>query len=109
MPLISGPELDKFAKELRQQLTNVRRYLYEELTKSYPYGAVKLSPTEQLERFRAMTRDDWIRMTEQLEHQYQGMPNQHALVERDINRFVERMRKLEARMSQGEEVEADAV
>ena len=96
MAIINGPELDEMHDLLMQSVAELRRFIYEQISKDYPYGTVRLSTAEQLHRFRSMTEDDWIMLRQNLERQYQGMPDQHKRVQHDLDMYVGKMRRLEA-------------
>jgi SMC interacting uncharacterized protein involved in chromosome segregation len=102
MSALSGPALEEMKDELVEWMAETRLWLIEQLTEIYPYGAVKLSPFEQVIRWREMQGNPpaWEAMIRNFEEKYKGMPNKRARVQKDIDKFVSRMQLLEANIAQ---------
>jgi len=95
MPIIAGPELDKIKKELIEWYLTTREWLINTLEEGgYPYGAHELSPAEQLQKFMAMTPEEWRYMTTKLAERYRGRPDQRELVEADLRDYTTRMTRM---------------
>ncbi len=61
----------------------------------YPYGSVKLSPTEQYSRYKSMTQADWQQLTEALYTRFRGLPDASAKVASEITKFRGQMQNLD--------------
>jgi len=99
MAIVSGPELDKIAKEAKEWYLEMREYLIKALEgDDYPFGSVRLSLTEQVAKYDSMTPMDWSTMIENLYKRYKGRQGALKLVGDDIARYRGRMERLKARM-----------
>ena len=94
MPLITGPTLDELAKELTTWYIETREFLIQALEEGYPYGSVPLTPREQVERFMAMSPEDWQDMTAQLIDRHRGKPDAEALARKDLEEFTNKMNRM---------------
>ena len=65
----------------------------------HPYGAVRLSPAEQVAKYLTMTEEDWSILFALLERRFQGLPNSRALIEDAATRYVKRMETLRSKVS----------
>ena len=101
MPLVTGPSLDQVVKEAREWYAAKRTWLIEQLSESYPYGAVPLTPMDQLARYSEMQLDpaSWRALVMMLEDRYRGLPDARQKVERDLQAYVRRMEALKAKVS----------
>ena len=103
MSALSGPKLEQIKKLAAEWYVTRRQALIEALEEDYPYGTVKLSPTEQYMRFQQMQPQDWMDMLYQLQDRYRGQPNSYLLVNKDLQAYVNQMLALSSQIpSQGE-------
>ena len=94
MPVLTGPELDSLAKELRQWYVETRDWLVSMLETPYPYGSTPLTKDEQLEQFLSLTPEDWQGLIAKLEERYRGLKDMRERVQADLNSYVLSMDKL---------------
>jgi len=94
MAIITGPKLDEMAEQLVAWYLKTRDELVDAMEQGYPYGAVPLSPQEQVERFLSMTSEDWQVMATRLAERYRGHPNAQERAQDDIRSYITRMSKL---------------
>ena len=91
MPVLSGPKLEEIKRLASEWYVTRRQALIEALEEDYPYGTVKLSPTEQYMRFQQMQPQDWMQMLYELQDRYRGQPNSYLLVNKDLQAYVNQM------------------
>ena|SRR3990167_205932 len=91
MPNLSGPAMDAMAKELKVWYVSYRQELIATLEEEYPYGAVRLSPLEQYNRFLEVSPQDYEILISKLNDRYRGLPNQYNLVNRDLANYMAKM------------------
>lgn len=96
MPILAGPQLTRMSNELKTWWVDTKIRLVEELSKEYPYGAVKLDPMEQLTRFVTMQPGDWEGILVRLQNLYRGSDNLHEQVSKELSDMVAHMLVLEA-------------
>ncbi len=94
MPIITGPALDKLAKELSAWYLKTREELIQALEEGYPYGNVPLTPRQQVDKFLSMTTKDWEDLTNKLAERHRGKPNADELVRKDLEDFVAEMNRM---------------
>lgn len=94
MPVITGPALDKLAKDLAAWYIKTREALIQSLEEGYPYGSVPLTPREQVDNFLSMTPEDWQDLSRQLTERHRGKPNAQELVRKDLEDFVAKMNNM---------------
>ena len=97
MAILSGPELDKLVERLKVWYAKTRLELIELLSTPYPYGSVRLTPDEQVERFQLMTEDDWAAMQAGFANKYRGLPDQEQRVEQDMQNYQNYIARLAER------------
>ncbi|KKK74924.1 hypothetical protein LCGC14_2552370 [marine sediment metagenome] len=93
MTLITGPKLDEVAEVVRQWYLTTRGKLIAALEEGYPYGSAPLTPREQVERFLAMSPEDWNRLATKLVDRYRGQPNAETLARKDLEDYVAKMNR----------------
>ncbi len=94
MAFVSGPILDKIAKDLTTLYLQTKEELIKRLEEGYPYGSVPLTPQEQVERFMTMTPEDWQELSVKLAERHRGKPNAQELVRKDLEDFVAKMNRI---------------
>lgn len=94
MTVLSGPKLDKMAKELSEWYITTRTRLIEALEEGYPYGSVLLDPRGQLEDFLNKTPEDWEKMFAGLALRYRGQPDADQRIQSDVMAYLERMSRI---------------
>lgn len=99
MPVLSGPKLEAIVTHAVSWYTTRRQTLIKAMEERYPYGSVRLTPTEQLTRFLEMSPDDWSQMIVALHERYRGLPDAYDRVDRDLQAYTNRMLRLKNRQS----------
>jgi hypothetical protein len=88
---LSGPRLDKMVERLRVKYFDERLRLINILQGGGPYGTIRLTPEEQLERYGEMMPQDYVALINNLNIKYLGQPNAVDLVNQDLAAFIRRM------------------
>lgn len=101
MSAINGPRLERIKKEVEEWYFRKREMLIAAMEEEYPYGAVRLEPTEQFQRFMTMTPEDWLNVVVQLQNRYRGDPEMHDKVSNEISSYVQSMLSLAEEQPEG--------
>lgn len=88
---LSGPALDKLKARLIKWYTERRQFLITEMTWDYPYGAEKVSASEQYGNWLSMAPEDYEALVATLNNKYRGLPNAYDLVNKDLAAFMSHM------------------
>lgn len=94
MPIITGPELDKIAEDLKKWYLDTREFLIQALEEGYPYGNVPMSPSQQVDKFLSMTQEDWQVLISRLAERHRGKPDIQNVVQQELRDYIQRMTKL---------------
>lgn len=90
-----GPAMESLAEQAKTWYVKQRDFLVKELISGgYPYGAVRLSPQEQYQKFLQMTPQDWQNLYASLMQLHRGKPDAPFLVEKSLGAYVRLMRNL---------------
>lgn len=101
MVLLGGPKLTKMVDELATWYSTTRQILIAALEEGGPYGQVKLSPQEQLDKFLNMTPEDWAAMADRLRERFRGLPDAEARVKQALTDFINHVYGIEGRLGRG--------
>lgn len=89
---------------MREWYIETREWLIEALTEGgYPYGSVRLTPAEQLTRYRGMTAQGRSDLFETFLERYRGHPDALRRAQETIERYDLKMAALGRRMMAQEE------
>lgn len=88
---LSGPALDARVAKLQDWYVHRRQGLIRILQAYYPYGALRLTPAEQLQGFYQMAPQDYIALIDRLNQQYRGLPDAMDRVNKDLALYLAHM------------------
>lgn len=90
-PSITGEMLNQMRRDLTEWYFTTRHDMIEFLSQGTPYGARKISPDEQIDRFMQMTPQDYEALLVRLQNRYRGLPNSEVLVSEALSKYLARM------------------
>lgn len=90
-PNVSGDFLNQMKTDLTEWYFKTRNEMIEFLSQGTPYGARRITPDEQLDRFMQMTPQDYEALLVRLQNRYRGLPNSETLVSDALSKYLARM------------------
>jgi hypothetical protein len=93
---LSATRLEKIKKDVVDWYFEKRQMLIKHLeADGYPYGSVKLTPVEQLIRYKNLTAEDWQVIIERLYDRFRGLPDASTRVSRELESYRGQMDRLD--------------
>lgn len=96
--LLSGPDLDKLYEETRRWYVETKLKLIEELSDPYPYNSDPLDELTQAQNYLSLTPEALLQMRASLNRLFQGHPDALQLIEKEMQRYFQRMEELVTRL-----------
>jgi len=91
--MLSKQRLEEVRGNLITWYTTKRSRLIKVMEEAGAVGTVKLSPSDQVERFLHMTDEEWQQELYRIGLRYKGLPNEEELVTTDVQDFLSYIRE----------------
>jgi hypothetical protein len=93
---LSATRLERIQKDVVAWYFEKRQMLIKHLeADGYPYGSVKLTPMEQLIRYKNLTAEDWQAIVERLYDRFRGLPDASTRVSKELESYRGKMERLD--------------